>query len=63
MPAEFDRCVKAGGRVRTVSGPNTRLGLKKGEYVKFCFLKGKSFRGHVHKRSPLEKVARERDGA
>ena len=47
MPAAFDRCVKRGGRVRTISGPNKEQGLKKNEYVRVCFLKGKSYRGHV----------------
>jgi len=50
MPADFEACVKRGGRVRTVSGPNKKFGLKAGEYVNFCFDKGKggkSFRGEV----------------
>ena len=47
MPAEFDNCVKRGGRVRTVSGPNKEHGLADGEYVHICFIGGKSYRGHV----------------
>jgi hypothetical protein len=47
MPKEFDECVKKGGRVRTVSGPNPDHGLKKGEYVRYCFLDRKVYRGEV----------------
>jgi hypothetical protein len=47
MPKAFDRCVKAGGRVR-------RKDLGEGKYVNFCFLKGKSYRGYV-KTSEQEK--------
>jgi len=47
MPEEFDRCVKGGGRVRTVSGPNKQFGLGKGQYRHICFLKKESFLGEV----------------
>lgn len=47
MPKDFERCVKEGGRVRTVSGPNKLFGLKKGEYRHICFLNGKSFLGEI----------------
>ena len=47
MPADFDRCVAGGGRVRTVSGPSKEHGLKAGQYVKYCTLKGKSYRGYT----------------
>ena len=47
MPASFDRCVKAGGKVRTVSGPNKQLGLKAGQYMRVCVLSGNVFRGHI----------------
>lgn len=33
MPADFDKCVKDGGRVRTKT-------LKDGKYIKICFPKG-----------------------
>jgi len=49
MPADFDKCVSDGGRVRRVSGPDKDHGLKEGEYVNYCFLKGKSYRGEVKK--------------
>jgi len=49
MPADFDRCVKDGGKVRTVSGPSKEHGLKEGEYVRFCSKGGKSYRGYVQK--------------
>ena len=40
MPIAFDRCVKNGGRVRTVK-------LGKTKYRHVCYLNGKSFQGHV----------------
>lgn len=51
MPADFDRCVENGGKVRTVSGPNKEHGLKKGEYVRYCTIDGKSYRGEVKQKS------------
>lgn len=50
MPAAFDNCVKKGGRVRTVTGPNKRYGLKAGEYVHVCILAGNFYRGEVKKK-------------
>ena len=47
MPKEFEACVSGGGRVRTVSGSNKMLGVKKGQYRHVCFLKGKSFLGEI----------------
>lgn len=50
---EFKACVKGGGRVRTVSGGKggakklASHGLKKNEYVKYCYSDGKSYRGEV----------------
>lgn len=42
MPAKFDRCVKAGGKVRTIKP-------SKGTYMRVCRPKGggKSVGGHV----------------
>lgn len=49
MPKPYENCVSAGGRVRRVSGPSKEHGLKKGQYVNFCFKNGKSYRGYVKK--------------
>ena len=47
MPSGFDRCEKMGGRVRTISGPNKRFGLKAGQYIHVCFdKKGNMHRGY-----------------
>lgn len=43
MPKAFERCVKAGGRVRTKK-------LSGNRYIHICFLGGKSYAGEVHKR-------------
>ena len=50
MPADFDRCVREGGRVRTIK-PNPS------EFLRICFIDGKSFRGEVKK----TKTGRKRD--
>jgi len=50
IPKAFENCVKKGGKVRTVSGPSKEHGLKKGEYVKYCTIGGKSYRGEVKKK-------------
>jgi hypothetical protein len=40
MPKAFDKCVAAGGKVRTKS-------LAKSQYVHVCFKNGKSVAGYV----------------
>ncbi len=51
MPADFERCVKEGGRVRTKE-------LGNGKYMHICFKDGKSYAGEVKtklKRAVLKK--------
>ena len=43
MPADFERCIKEGGRVR-------RKTLSDGRYINICFKDGKSYAGEVHER-------------
>jgi len=43
MPADFERCVRMGGRVRTKKLPG-------GRYIRICYLNGKSYAGEVKKR-------------
>lgn len=50
MPAGFDDCVKQGGKVRTVAGPNKKMNIPAGSYVHVCILKGKVHRGEVKKK-------------
>ena len=40
MPAAFNRCRNRGGRIRTISGPNKKMGLKDDEYLHICIEKG-----------------------
>ena len=40
MPADFNKCVAEGGRVRTKK-------LSKGRYIHICFKDGKSHAGEV----------------
>lgn len=40
MPADFLKCVKDGGRVRTIVP-------KPGRYLRVCYLGGKSYSGEV----------------
>jgi hypothetical protein len=46
-PEAFEKCVKQGGRVRTISGPNKMFGLEKNQYKHICFLKNKSYPGET----------------
>ena len=48
MPAEFDSCVKSGGRVRTKN-------LGNGKYIHICFKNGKSFAGEVKQKKRIWK--------
>jgi hypothetical protein len=50
MPQGFDLCVKRGGRVRTVTGPDREHGLGEDEYVHYCVINGESYRGEVKKK-------------
>ena len=43
MPADFDKCVKNGGKVWTKSGTDY--------YQHFCTLKGKTYAGEKHKKT------------
>ena len=40
MPAGFDKCMRDGGRVRTIVP-------KKGTYFRVCWINGKSYRGEI----------------
>lgn len=40
MSLAFDRCVKRGGRVRTITP-------KKGKFLHVCYLNGKAYRGEI----------------
>lgn len=61
MPAGFDRCNKNGGKVRTVSGPNKRYGLREGEYVHICVDQdGNVHRGYVKQKQEGEGNGSER---
>lgn len=48
MPADFDKCRAAGGKIRTITGPGN--GLKKDEYAHVCVDSfGKSHKGYTKK--------------
>jgi len=57
MPKDFDNCVKRGGRVRRISGPNKQFGLEKGEYLDICFMNGEMYRGEVKKKESKQESA------
>jgi len=46
MPQSFLKCVRDGGRVRSKR-------VNADEYIKICYLKGKSYPGEVHKYKKL----------
>jgi len=50
MPRGFTQCVRRGGRVRTVAGPDKEHGLGEDEYVHYCVIYGESYRGEVKKK-------------
>lgn len=47
MAEGFENCVKAGGRVRRVDGPNEQHGLSAIQYVEYCHRRGRTYRGGV----------------
>ena len=47
MPKAFEDCVKKGGRVRTLTGPDKKFGLRKGQYRHICYLGKNSYMGHI----------------
>lgn len=46
MPKAFEECVAAGGKVRTVSGPNKHFSLAAGEYMRVCVQGKRVVLGH-----------------
>lgn len=48
MPADFEKCVSRGGRVRTKT-------LSKGRYIHLCFIGGKSYAGEVKQKKRIWK--------
>ena len=54
MPAAFLKCVKDGGRVRTMSGPDKKMGLSENQFVRVCFKGGKMSRGEIKTKQSVE---------
>jgi|TARA_R100000501_G_C2623350_1_gene116490 hypothetical protein len=51
MPEAFEKCIRNGGKVRTVSGPSKQHHLSKGQYKHICFIDGEMHSGEVkHKK-------------
>lgn len=48
MPKAFEKCIKDGGRVRTLS-------LSKRRYMRICYIDGKSFKGEVKTKKVAKK--------
>jgi len=48
MPAKFDACIRAGGRVRTKK-------LSGGRYQHICWIGGQSFAGEIKKKKVEKK--------
>ena len=57
MPESFDACVKAGGKVRRINGPNEKFKVPAGYYRNICIDKD----GGVHW-GHLKKKKEEKDG-
>lgn len=48
MPKGWEKCIKQGGKIRTISGPDSKWKVPKGKYRHICFLPdGKTHRGHL----------------
>lgn len=61
MPADFDRCQRKGGRIRTITGPDEAFGLSAGEYRHVCWLDGKAHWGHKevnHKERAMDEIVK-----
>lgn len=56
MPEGFDKCRSGGGRIRTISGPNKKMGLRSGEYVHVCINDSGMHRGYVKKKNAAKAV-------
>ena len=54
-PENFEKCVRNGGKVRTISGKNERYGLKDGQYRHICILNGESFMGEIKQKKDMTK--------
>lgn len=52
MPQAFDKCQRAGGEIRTITGPNKQWNVAQGEYVRICKVPGKDkwVRGYTKKK-------------
>lgn len=55
MPKQFENCIAKKGRVRRISGPNERFGLKKGQYINICFLGKEMYRGELRTKKKVGK--------
>ena len=51
MPKAFEKCRKAGGRIRTVKPK----GKRSRSYMPVCYKDGKSYAGEVKKRRPKKR--------
>lgn len=49
MPEAFDACVERKGRVRRITGPDSRFKVPAGHYRNICFLGKLMSQGHLHK--------------
>lgn len=48
MPVGFDKCVSSGGYIKTVQKSG-------GRYQRVCYIKGKTFKGHIKKKKKTSK--------
>jgi hypothetical protein len=53
MPVDFDKCKQAGGKIRTISGPNQQYGLEAGEYMRVCVKDGIVTRGEKKQKKEI----------
>ncbi len=58
MPKDFEKCVRGGGRVRTVSGPSKRHSLTEDEFTRVCFDATGMHRGETHVKKGKQELAK-----
>jgi hypothetical protein len=49
MPAEFEKCRRNGGRIKTISGPNKYFDVPEGHYRHVCWHNGEPAWGELKK--------------
>jgi len=47
MGKAFTKCVRRGGKIRTITGKNAHFEVPEGQYRRICILNDKTYKGHL----------------